>query len=175
MPKTVENITIQALIKNETGIVADTYVILDALYFKIDQDVFKSSATIKNLTTNPLVNAKLNGTVNLANISKAYPFKMEEQLSGILKMDIITNFDMDAVEKSKYKRIKSSGNMSLNNFVYNGTAFLNPFNIKMASVNFTPEVITLKQFAATTGKTDIEASGTLQEPCQRTPFIQESA
>ena len=163
LPKTVENITIQALIKNETGIVADTYVILDALNFKIDQDVFKSSATIKNLTTNPLVNAKLNGTVNLANISKAYPFKLEEQLSGILQMDIVTNFDMDAVEKSKYERIKSSGNMSLNNFVYNGTAFLNPFNIKMASVNFTPEVITLKQFAATTGKTDIEASGTLQD------------
>jgi len=31
LPKAVENITIKALIKNETGIVADTYVILDAL------------------------------------------------------------------------------------------------------------------------------------------------
>ncbi|RXP56176.1 AsmA family protein [Lutibacter sp. HS1-25] len=163
LPKAVENITIKALIKNETGIVADTYVILDALNFKIDEDVFKSNANIKNLTTNPVVNAKLNGTINLANISNAYPFEMKEKLSGILKMDIATNFDMDAVEKSKYERIKSSGNITLSNFVYNGAAFVNSFNIKTASVNFTPQVISLQQFAATTGKTDIEATGSLQD------------
>jgi len=88
---------------------------------------------------------------------------MKEKLSGILKMDIATNFDMDAVEKSKYERIKSSGNITLSNFVYNGAAFVNSFNIKTASVNFTPQVISLQQFAATTGETDIEATGSLQD------------
>jgi hypothetical protein len=163
LPKSVENITIKALVKNETGITADTYVILDALNFKIDQDVFKSNATIKNITTNPLVSAKVNGTINLANISRAYPFKMKEKLSGILKMDFTTFFDMDAVKKSKYERIKSNGNLTLNNFEYNGSEFLNPLNIQTAAVNFTPEVITLKQFNATTGKTDINATGTMRD------------
>ena len=162
LPKTVENITIKALIKNESGVVEDTYVILEALNFKIDQDVFKSSANIKNLTTNPFVNATLKGVINLANISNAYPLQMEEKLAGILKMDITTTFDMEAVEKSKYERIKSNGNVTLNDFVYNGTAFLNSFNIKTASINFTPEVISLKQFTATTGKTDLEVKGTLE-------------
>ncbi|WP_372745330.1 AsmA-like C-terminal region-containing protein [Lutibacter sp.] len=163
LPKSVENITIKALIKNETGIIADTYVNLDALNFKIDQDQFESSAAIKNLTTNPLVDAKLKGTINLANISKAYPFKMEQQLAGILKMDVVTNFDMEAVEKSKYERIKTNGSILLNDFIYKGEEFLNPFNIKTAAVNFTPTVISLKQFVATTGKTDISASGTLYD------------
>ena len=67
------------------------------------------------------------------------------------------------LKNSKYERIKSNGNIALNDFIYNGTAFLNPFNIKAASVDFTPEIITLKQFAATTGKTDIAATGTLSD------------
>ena len=45
----VTNITIDTEIKNDTGITEDTYVTINALNFKIDQDVFKSSATIKNL------------------------------------------------------------------------------------------------------------------------------
>ena len=98
--KRVENITITSTCKKRNrNCYDDTYVVLDALNFKIDQDVFNSNATVKNLTTNPFVNAKLNGAINLANISNAYPVTMEEKLNGILKMDIATNFDMDAVEK----------------------------------------------------------------------------
>lgn len=163
LPKSVENIVIKALIKNETGMIADTYVNLDALNFRIDQDKFESSAAIKNLTTNPLVNAKFKGTINLANISKAYPFKLEQQLAGVLKMDITTNFDMEAVENSKYERIKSSGTMALSDFVYKGEEFKSPFNIKSTAINFTPQVITLNQFIASTGKTDMSATGTLQD------------
>jgi hypothetical protein len=78
-------------------------------------------------------------------------------------MNIATNFVMDAVEKNKYERIKTNGTIALNDFVYNGSEFLNPFNIKTAAVNFTPTVISLKQFEATTGKTDLNATGTLQD------------
>ncbi|WP_370214674.1 AsmA family protein, partial [Mesoflavibacter profundi] len=71
LPKRVENISINAQIKNETGLVDDTFLNLNTLNFKIDEDVFKSSATIKNLTSNMLVNANIDGVLNLANITKA--------------------------------------------------------------------------------------------------------
>lgn len=163
LPKGVNDITIKTLIKNETGFIKDTYVNIDALNFRIDQDVFKSSAHIVNLTSNPVVNAILKGTINLANISNAYPIKMEQKLSGILKMDVTTNFDMEAVEKSNYARIKNNGNVTLTDFIYISSDFINPFNITKATVNFTPQQITLNQFNATTGKTDISATGTLHD------------
>jgi hypothetical protein len=78
-------------------------------------------------------------------------------------MDVVTNFDMDAVQKSNYEQIKTTGVLTLNNFTYTGEAFLNPLHIKTATVNFTPSIISLKQFSATTGKTDLMASGTLQD------------
>ena len=54
LPKQVRNITINTEIKNTTGQAEDTYVDIKALDFIIDSDVFKSSATLKNITKNML-------------------------------------------------------------------------------------------------------------------------
>ena len=162
LPKGVNNITIKATIKNETGLTKDTYVNLEALNFRIDQDVFKSSATIKNLTSNPFINATLNGTINLANISKAYPFQLKEDLSGILKTDVVTQFDMDAIKNSDYSRIKSKGIIDLSNFTYKSAEFKNPFLISNALINFSPNTVDLKKLNATTGNSDLSVTGTMQ-------------
>ncbi len=160
LPKTVENIVIDTKIINETGILNDTYVNLDKLSFKIDQDVFDAKANIKNITVNPLVDAALKGTINLANLSKAYPIKLDKPLSGILKADVTTNFDMKSVETSKYENIKNAGSMSLSQFKYvdeKGKAL----NISQATVAFNPSRVNLQEFKATTGKTDMSVTGTL--------------
>ena len=85
----------------------DTYVNLDKLSFKIDQDVFSAKASVKNVATNALVDAALKGTINLGNFTKAYPVKLDQPLSGILKADVETKFDMQSVEKSQYENIKN--------------------------------------------------------------------
>ncbi|RTY87018.1 AsmA-like C-terminal region-containing protein [Flavobacterium sp. GT3R68] len=161
LPKTVENIIIDTKIINETGILNDTYVNLDQLSFQIDQDVFNAKANIKNITVNPLVDAALKGTINLANLSKAYPIKMDKPLSGILKADVVTKFDMQSVEKSQYENIYNSGTMSLSQFKYtdeNGKAL----NIHQAAVQFNPSRVNLQQFNATTGKSDLNVTGVLE-------------
>lgn len=160
LPKAVRHIVIDTKIVNETGILNDTYINLDKLSFAIDQDVFNAKANIRNVAENPHVNAELNGTINLANLSKAYPIKLKKPLSGVLKADVKTRFDMQSVEKSQYQNIYNAGNMSVSQFRYvddNGKAL----NISTASVQFNPSHINLQQFNASTGKSDISVTGTL--------------
>lgn len=161
LPKSVENIVIDTEIKNKTGYVKDTYVAIKTLDFKIDEDVFKSSATIKNITGNMLVNANIDGVINLENIAKVYPVDFKTPLSGILKATVNTSFDMDAVEKNAYQRIKISGTSSLTNFNY-AEGFKNPIAISEAALTFNPETISLNTFKATTGNSDINATGTIK-------------
>ena len=116
LPKSVQNIIIDTKIINETGILNDTYINLDKLSFKIDQDVFNTKANIRNITQNAIVDAALKGTINLSNLSKAYPIKLDKPLSGILKADVTTKFDMQSVEKSQYQNINNAGTMSLSGF-----------------------------------------------------------
>lgn len=162
LPKSVQNIIIDTEIKNDTGKTEDTYVAINTLNFKIDQDVFKSSAIIKNITGNMLVNANIDGIINLANIAKVYPVDIKTQLTGILKAKVNTAFDMEAVEKSAYERIKNSGSMNLSNFKYASEEFKNPLFISDAAITFNPETVSLNSFKAQTGKSDLNATGTIK-------------
>ena len=161
LPKSVKNIVIDTHIINETGLLNDTFVNLKQLSFAIDQDVFNVNATIKNIATNALVDAQLKGTINLANVSKAYPVKLDKPLTGILKADVTTKFDMQSVEKAQYQNIQNSGTASLIGFNYDGPEMAKPFTINQAAVAFTTHQISLTKLEAKTGSSDLQASGTL--------------
>ena len=161
LPKSVKNIIIDTKIINETGVMNDTYVNLDKLSFQIDQDVFNAKANIKNISENALVNAALKGTINLANLTKVYPIKLVKPLTGILKADVTTAFDMQSVEKSDYGRIRNAGTVDLTGFNYTDEDG-KTMKISRAFVSFDPNSVNLKQFNATTGKTDLAVTGVLE-------------
>ncbi|MAP80514.1 MAG: AsmA family protein [Aequorivita sp.] len=161
LPKTVENITINAQLLNETGLLKDTYLNISTFTFKIDNEPFSANGSIKNMTENPLVNLEIKGTLNLANIEKVLPVAMSQNLSGIFKADVIANFDMDAVEKERYDKINARGTASLTNFNYDA-GFKNDLKVSTASLALKPGVITLNNLNATTGQTDIQASGNIK-------------
>lgn len=160
LPKKVQNIIVDTKIVNKTGHLNDTYINLNKISFKIDKDIFDAKAIIKNINTNPLVNAVLKGTINLASLKEAYPIKLDKKLTGVLNANVTTNFDMQSVKTSKYQNIKNAGTMSLSGFKYTdekGKAI----NVAKAAIAFNPQKINLTQFVATTGKTDLNITGTL--------------
>ena len=161
LAKSIQNIIIDTKIINDTGLTNDTYVNLDQLSFRIDQDVFNAKANIKNLAENPLVDAQLKGVVNLGNVSKAYPVKLKVPLSGILTADVVTKFDMKSVETNQYEKMQNSGNMTLTGFKYVDNTN-KAMNINKAVVQFTNTRINLQELDLTTGKTDMKVSGVLE-------------
>lgn len=161
LPKMVDNITIDAQLKNETGLVKDTYLNIPNLAFRIDGEPFRMNGSIKNMTENPFVAMEMQGTLNLANIKEVLPVEMEQNLSGIFKADIEANFDMESVDKEQYDKIDARGTASLTNFNYDA-GFKNELKVSYASLALQPGIFTLKDLNATTGETDIKASGNIQ-------------
>ena len=162
LPKRVSNITIDTAIKNKTGQADDTYVDIKTLNFKIDDDVFKASAKVKNLTKNMFVNADIDGTLNLGNLTKAYPIDFDKELSGILKTKLNTQFDMNAIETNAFNRIKNSGSMSVTDFVFSSQDIVNPIQISKADMTFKPGSVKLNSFDARTGTSDFTATGNIK-------------
>ncbi|WP_405573578.1 AsmA-like C-terminal region-containing protein [Winogradskyella sp. Asnod2-B02-A] len=161
LPKSVRNITIDASVKNTTGNVDDTFVNIDKLNFQIDEDVFRSEIHVKNLTTNQQIDAKLDGVLNLANITKAYPIELEDELSGILKGNVSTSFDMNAIDTNAYQRIKNVGSVSISGFIFSSEDIVNPIQINKADLTFKLGTVSLNSFDALTGKSDFSATGTI--------------
>lgn len=162
LPKKVEKITINTQIKNITGNLNDTYINLNELSFLIDKDIFKTSSKIENIIENPKVEAQLNGTINLSNLSKVYPIKLEKPLTGTLIANIKTKFDVAAVEKKQYQNIINTGDLKINNFEYTPDGG-KKIAIATTSLNFNPSFLKLNSFIAKIGKTDLNITGSLQD------------
>ncbi len=161
LPKGVKNINIDTQIKNETGLADDTYIKIDNLTFKIDQDTFAANGSLRNLTKNMIVDMILKGKLNLQNLNQVYPLDLEQQLNGIVTADIKTHFDMQSLEKEQYQNVKSSGTAHISGFTYTSEELPNEIKITEANVSFNPETITLDQMQATTGQSDLSATGTI--------------
>ncbi|MFN4197474.1 MAG: AsmA-like C-terminal region-containing protein, partial [Flavobacterium sp.] len=160
LPKTVQNIKINTLIKNETGKTDDTFVQINQINFTIDQDRFDTKALIRNLSTNPQVDAKLYGVINLKKLSQAYPLTVQQPLSGILTADVETSFNMAAIENEQYHLVQNKGNINLKGFDFT-TEEGQKFEIAEAHVLFNPKNLNLQKFEAKTGKTDMAITGVL--------------
>lgn len=161
LPKSVRNVFIDTEINNTTGIVEDTYVDVEKLSFMIDEDVFNMNAKITELMGNMKVNAHVDGKMNLANIEKAYPVPPGLNLKGLLTADISTAFDMNSIEKEQYANTKTNGTLNLNDFEYKSEDIPNPVKLKTTNVTFNPQTVTLNKLNGSTGKTDFNASGTI--------------
>lgn len=161
LPKSLENIHINTQITNTTGLVKDTYVLIDTLSFRIDKEVFNANAKLVDITENMKVTAHINGNINLANLEKVYPAEAVKDLKGLLSIKADTKFDMLSIEKEQYENTKTSGVFKLSNFEYVSEELSHPLKINKAGLTLNPKTVKLNSFDAKLGKTDFKATGAI--------------
>ncbi len=161
LPKAVRNIFIDVLVSNETGIAEDTYVNINRASFMIDEDKFNLTSKITELMGNTKVNANVDGKMNLANISKAYPVPADLDLKGLLTADVTTAFDMASIERKQYEKTNTTGKMSVRDFEYKSPEIPNPVKLNAVALTFNPKTVTLNELNGATGKTDFNITGSI--------------
>ncbi|MDX5585451.1 MAG: AsmA-like C-terminal region-containing protein [Aureibaculum sp.] len=161
LPKSLTNINISTVIANKTGLAKDSYILIDKLSFKIDEDIFNANAKLKDLSENMKVTANLKGIVNLGSLEKIYPAEAVKGLKGILNVDATTSFDMKSIENDHYENTKTSGSFAVSDFEHASEELSNPLKVFKAGVSFNQKTVTLNSFEAQLGTTDLVASGTM--------------
>lgn len=161
LPKSLQNININTKIANETGLAKDTYINIDTLSFKLDKEVFNATAKLTEVTENMKVKAHLDGNINLANLEQVYPADAVKDLKGNLSVNANTAFDMNSIENKKYENTRTSGTFTLKNFEYVSTELSDKLIIDNTSLTLNPKTVKLNSFDAKLGKTDINATGSI--------------
>ena len=161
LPKSLENININTIIANKTGLAKDTYVNIDTLSFSLDKEIFNATAKLTDLTENMKVNAYLSGNINLAHLEKVYPAEAVKDLKGYLSINANTAFDMRSIENKKYENTSTSGTFTLKNFEYVSADLSDKLFIDNTSLALSPKTVKLNSFDAKLGKTDIQATGSI--------------
>ncbi len=115
---------------------------------------------LRTPVSDPNVDLTARGTLNLADIPKLVPMDGIQNLSGVINMDIVLKTLMSYIDKKQYEKVNMKGNMAVNNM-----------NVKMANtpavfinnlaMKFTPNYVGVDNFNAKLGKSDVQASGTI--------------
>ncbi|MBC2838889.1 AsmA-like C-terminal region-containing protein [Robiginitalea sp. SC105] len=161
LPRGIDDINFSARLHNTTGDMDDTFLEIPKAGFRIDQDAFAMNARIQSLTTNPKVDAAVKGTVNLANLNQAYPVDMAPGLSGLLRADIQTAFDMASVENKRYQDTRTSGTLQVSNLNLQTDNFREPVKISEASLRFDPALARVEKLSGTLGQSDFSLNGSI--------------
>ena len=161
MPKTIDNIVINAAVINTSGLAKDTYMVINKGAFSIDEDQFSVDAKIADLLGNTKVDANMQAQMNLANIAKAYPMDGATNLKGNLKGSISTHFDMASIEKKQYQNTQTSGQLTVGNFEVTTAQFKHPIILNSLVMDFKPARVSVREMNGKMGDTDFKITGAI--------------
>lgn len=136
---------------------------------KIDIPTFKFAMGGKpfegrfKLTTpisDPNIDTKVKGMIDLAEINKAFPMEGVTELSGIIDADFTATTSYSTLEKGEYEDANVSGSSSIKNLIYDAEG-IPKVSISDAQANLSPKKIEVNNFKGKLGKSDLEISGQL--------------
>lgn len=162
LPKAVTNIGIDAKISNIGGSEDNTIINVKKLHLEMGGVPVDGSLYVSTPVSDPNIDAKLKGKMDLSKVIEYYPLGKDEQLSGLFTADIAVKGRMSYIDKEEYEKFDAKGNMMVENFVYKSPDVPEGTSISKAELQFTPQALDLISFAAKTGKSDMNAKGKVE-------------
>lgn len=160
LPLPVEDINTQIAVKSSSSDLDKLVVDISQFHIKIGQNPFDAMLKLRTPMSDPDVDAKIDGTINLTELSKAFPMEDVSELSGIIKANLETKTKMSYVNKGQYDKVDMKGLLIISSMNYVAKN-LPPVKINTMAMNFTPNNVDLQNFDLKVGKSDIKANGKL--------------
>ena len=166
LPKSVNNINIDVKVLNPSGVLDETTVDVNKFHIEMAGNPVDIVAHVKTPISDPGIKANIKGLINLASVKDFVPLDKGDNLSGTIKADISADGHMSAIDKKEFDKFNASGAFEIDKMNYK-TATL-PYEIKLNTLklNFTTQYVELASFDALMGKSDIKASGRIDNLLQ---------
>ncbi len=164
LPDAVENISMKAGITNATGDPDATIIDVTQLHLEMAKNPVDIRLYVSTPVSDPYIDTKIVGKINLADIGKFYPLEKGDELSGLLDADILAKGKLSAVDKKQYDQFKAEGRMLATNVVYKTSSLPEGLLVSEARLNLSPALAELPVLKAKIGKNDFSVSGKLDNP-----------
>lgn len=160
LPKAVTGINIAARVANPGGVMDKTEVDLSKFTLQMAGNTLSAALYATNLASDPVFRGSASGRVDLGAVKEVYPLEKGMKLGGQIAADVKLSARMSDVDKKRYDRLGAAGT-----FVVEGLSLTLPalpeVHIRRAAATITPETMTLGDFGATIGRSDLAANGQL--------------
>jgi hypothetical protein len=162
LPKKVEKINIKANLLNTGNTLDETVIDISKFLFELGGNPFSAKLRIATPDSDPDINLKAKGKINLGSIKEVYPLDKDLTLRGLINVDFNLDGRMSYYEKNMYDKFSFGGSVNLADISLNLRNFNDPFEIHTADFAFNHRFVNLAGFSAKLGKNDISADGRLE-------------
>lgn len=159
LPKSVNNINIDVHVENQKDYLDATTVDVNKFHMEMAGNPINLWAHVKTPISDPDLAAEIKGIINLASVKEFIPLEKGDEMNGIITADIAAAGRMSSIDKKEYEKFKMSGNLEIDKMNYKTTTL--PYEVLLNSMklNFTNQFVELAAFDALLGKSDVKASG----------------
>ena len=162
LPSSVQNVFVDLKINNPDGVPDHTFINLSRLHVEMNGDPFDAKLILKTPVSDPDIDAFLKGKIDLTGIQKFIPLEKGTSLSGIITADVTAKGRMSSIEQKKYDEFNASGNFGIKGMNYTSKDSKTPVSIDVLQLSFNPQSVALNSFISKIGKSDFNATGTLE-------------
>lgn len=162
LPKSVEDIQIQASVESKDGVIDHTIVDVSQFHLSLADNPFDLQFYLATPISDPFIRAAFAGKIVLDNIKDVVPLEKGDELAGTITSNIKVEGNVSTLEKGNYEEFKASGDLQLANLHYATDSLDYPVDINKAMMKFSPRFVELSEMEMTLGKSDLAAQGRLE-------------
>ena len=158
MPLGISNVNTKFKVTSPGKDLDDMVLNMPNFSIKIGENPLEGKLILKTILSDPNIDTEMKGILNLAEFAKAFPFEGVKEIQGIIDADFKVNTSMSLIESGKYDQVDMGGKLGIKNLIYRAVDY--PLiKINDMAVDFLPQFLKINQFDALLGKSDLKASG----------------
>ncbi|MEK7255371.1 MAG: AsmA family protein, partial [Bacteroidota bacterium] len=159
LPLGISGINTNVIVNSPGADLDQMLVDVSSFKLKIGSNPLEGYFKLRTPISDPDVDTKIKGVLNLEELSKAFPMDATT-LNGIVNADIAAKTRMSTIDRGDYANVNMSGSASIQNMNYAAEG-MPPVKINSLRMDFTPQRVNLPAFDMKLGKSDLTGSGSI--------------
>jgi hypothetical protein len=160
LPMAVTNIHTDLSINSPSSDLDKMQVNVTRFAMKLGNNPFEAMLKLSTPMSDPNVDTKIKGKIDLSELAKAFPMQDVSTLNGIIEANLEAKTKLSYVEKQEYDKVQMKGQFLIAGFNYIAKG-MPAVNIRKMKMDFTPNHVDLEDCDLKIGKSDIQAKGKL--------------
>lgn len=162
LPKSVNNINIDVHVENKKDYLDATVIDINKFHLEMAGNPINMWAHVKTPISDPDLAAEIKGIINMSSVKEFIPLEKGDEMSGTVKADITAAGRMSSIDKKEYDKFKMNGSLEIDKMNYKTSALPYSVMLNMMTLNFTNQFVELTAFDALMGKSDVKATGKIE-------------
>lgn len=162
LPKAVNNIHVDLAISNPGGSEDNTLINLKRFYMEMAGNPVEMKMRLSTPISDPNIDANLIAKLDLTSVKDVMPMEAGDEMNGKINADVTLKGKMSSIDNERYEEFEAKGSFGITDMLYKSDSL--PYDVKLQqmTLNFSPQFVELANFDAQIGKSDMHASGKIE-------------